>query len=221
MCAVLWLGCSTPAEQFADADKEVLGILKERQEQVLGGQNLADIKTPYSDRKLEDIPPSEIILNRFAGGTNTITMPQALEMAVKNSRDYQRERETLYLSALTLTGERHKFALKFSNANVDVERSRSTSGELSTSSDAAFTLSKALKAGGTFTASLANDLTLYFDGSTPKVPGLTFKLTQPLLKDSGQKMALENLTQSERNLVYSIRSFSRYQQTFLVDRISE
>ena len=221
MCVVLWIGCSTPAEQFADADKEVLGILKERQEQVLGGQQLSDIKTPYSERKLEDIPPSEIILNRFASGTNTITMPQALEMAVKNSRDYQRERESLYLSALTLTGERHKFALKFSNANVDLERSRSTSGELSTSSDAAFTLSKALKAGGTFTASLANDLTLYFDGSTPKVPGLTFKLTQPLLKDSGQKMALENLTQSERNLVYSIRSFSRYQQTFLVDRISE
>ncbi len=104
MCAVLWQGCSTPAEQFINADKEVLGILEKRQEQILGEQRLADIKTPYSDRKLGDIPPSEIILNRFASGTNTITMPQALEMAVKNSRDYQLQRETLYLSALTLTG---------------------------------------------------------------------------------------------------------------------
>jgi outer membrane protein TolC len=34
-------------------------------------------------------------------------------------------------------------------------------------------------------------------------------------------MALESLTQSERNLVYSIRSFSRYQEKFLVDRTSD
>ena len=221
MCAVLWQGCSTPAEQFADADKEVFGILDKRQEQILGEERLSDIKTPYSDRKLADIPPSEIILNRFAGGTNTITLPEALEMAVKNNRDYQLQRETLYLSALSLTGERHKFALKFSKASVDLDRSRSSTGAESTSSDAAFTLSKALKAGGSLTASLANDLTLYFDGSSPKVPGLTLALTKPLLRDSGQKMAQEILTQSERNLVYSIRTFSRYQRTFLVNRIAE
>ena len=218
MCAVLWQGCSTPAEQFINADKEVLGILEKRQEQILGEQRLADIKTPYSDRKLGDIPPSEIILNRFASGTNTITLPQALEMAVKNSRDYQLQRETLYLSALTLTGERHKFALKFSTANLDLEHDLDASD---TSSDAAFTLSKALKAGGSITASLANDLTLFFNGNNPKVPDLTIALTKPLLKGAGEKMALETLTQSERNLVYSIRTYSRYQKTFLVDRISE
>jgi len=218
ICAVLWQGCSTPAEQFINADKEVLGILEKRQEQILGEQRLADIKTPYSDRKLGDIPPSEIILNRFASGTNTITLPQALEMAVKNSRDYQLQRETLYLSALTLTGERHKFALKFSTANLDLEHDLDASD---TSSDAAFTLSKALKAGGSITASLANDLTLFFNGNNPKVPDLTIALTKPLLKGAGEKMALETLTQSERNLVYSIRTYSRYQKTFLVDRISE
>ena len=75
MCAFLWQGCSTPAEQFANADKEVLGILEKRQEQILGEQRLADIKTPYSDRKLADIPPSEIILNRITDGTNLITLP--------------------------------------------------------------------------------------------------------------------------------------------------
>lgn len=229
VCAFLWQGCSTPAEQFADADKEVFGILDKRQEQILGEERLSDIKTPYSDRKLGDIPPSEIILNRFAGGTNLITLPKALEMAVKNSRDYQLQRETLYLSALSLTGERHKFALKFSTSpranSVDLEHSRSDAiggGKVTdTTSDAAFTISKALKAGGSLTASLANDLTLYFDGSSPKVPSLTLALAQPLLKDAGQKMAQELLTQAERDLVYSIRSYSRYQKTFLVDRISE
>ena len=225
VCAFLWQGCSTPAEQFADADKEVFGILDKRQEQMFGEEKAFGIKTPYSDRKLEDIPPSEIILNRFTDGTNLITLPKALEMAVKNSRDYQLQRETLYLSALTLTGERHKFARKFSGADVDLERSRSDAiggGKVTdTESDATFTLSKALKAGGTLTASLANDLTMYFDGSGPQVPGLTLSLAPPLLRGSGQKMAQEILTQSERDLVYSIRTFSRYQQTFLVNRTSE
>jgi hypothetical protein len=221
VCAVLWLGCSTPAEHFADADKEALGIIGKRQKQLFGAEREFGIKTPYSDRTLEDIPPSEIILNRFADGTNIITLPKALEMAVKNSRDYQLQRETLYLSALSLTGERHKFALKFSNSDVDLERSRTTGNVNNTKSDAAFTLSKALKAGGTISASLVNDLTLYFDGSGPQVPGLTLALAQPLLRGSGQKMAQELLTQAERDLVYSIRTFSRYQQTFLVDRFTE
>ena len=117
VCTFLWQGCSTPAEQFADADKEVFGILDKRQEQILGEQRLSDIKTPYSDRKLADIPPSEIILNRFAGGTNTITLPEALEMAVKNSRDYQLQRETLYLSALDVSTERFRFAVQFYGGN--------------------------------------------------------------------------------------------------------
>ena len=34
-------------------------------------------------------------------------------------------------------------------------------------------------------------------------------------------MAQESLTQAERNLVYAIRTYSRYQETFLVDRTSD
>lgn len=218
---VLCLGCSSPDEYYNDADKEVYSILNTRQEQVLGEKDKFDINTPFSNRLPEAIPPSEIIKERFSEGTNTLTLASALEMAVKNSRDYQLQRETLYLSALSLTGERHKFALRFTGANIDLERDRSTGGVNSTSSDASFTLSKALDGGGKVTARLADNLKIYFDGSGPKVPGLTFTLTQPLLKGSGKDMALESLTQSERNLVYSIRSFSRYQEKFLVDRTSD
>ena len=217
----LWLGCSSPDEYYNDADKEVYTILNNRQNQVLGEKDEFDINTPFSNRLPEAIPPSEIIKERFSEGTNTLTLASALEMAVKNSRDYQLQRETLYLSALSLTGERHKFALRFTGANVDLELDRATGGDTSTSSDASFTLSKALDGGGKVTARLADNLKIYFDGSGPKVPGLTFTLTQPLLKGSGKDMALESLTQSERNLVYSIRSFSRYQEKFLVDRTSD
>jgi len=213
--------CKNATEYHDAADGEVYDILNLRHQQLFGAETAFAVETPYSKRAPGDIPSVEIILNRFSDGTNLLTLPKALEMAVNHSRDYQLQRETLYLSALSLTGERHKFALKPTKANLDLSRNRSSSNVNTTESDASLTLSKALKTGGTLTATLANDLTLYFNGGGPKIPDITLALTQPLLKDAGAKFAEELLTQSERNLVYSIRTFSRYQKTFLVDRIAE
>lgn len=224
MCAVFSLGfasCKNAAEHHDAADEEVYDILNLRHQQLFGAEKAFAVETPYSKRAPGDIPSVEIILNRFSDGTNLLTLPKALEMAVNHSRDYQLQRETLYLSALSLTGERHKFALKPTKANLDLSRNRSSSNVNTTESDATLTLSKALKTGGTLTATLANDLTLFFNGGGPKIPDITLALTQPLLKDAGAKFAEELLTQSERDLVYAIRTFSRYQKTFLVDRISE
>ena len=224
MCAVFALGfasCKNAAEHHDAADEEVYDILNLRHQQLFGAEKAFAVETPYSKRAPGDIPSVEIILNRFSDGTNLLTLPKALEMAVNHSRDYQLQRETLYLSALSLTGERHKFALKPTKANLDLSRNRSSSNINTTESDASLTLSKALKTGGTLTATLANDLTLFFNGGGPKIPDITLALTQPLLKDAGAKFAEELLTQSERDLVYAIRTFSRYQKTFLVDRISE
>ena len=215
------VGCKNATEHHAAADEEVYDILKLRHQQLFGAEQAFAVETPYSKRAPGDIPSVEIILNRFSDGTNLLTLPKALEMAVNHSRDYQLQRETLYLSALSLTGERHKFALKPTKANLDLSRNRSSSNVNTTESDATLTLSKALKTGGTLTATLANDLTLFFNGGGPKIPDITLALTQPLLKDAGAKFAEELLTQSERDLVYAIRTFSRYQKTFLVDRISE
>jgi outer membrane protein TolC len=227
MCAVFAIGfasCKNAAEHHDAADEEVYDILNLRHQQLFGAEKAFAVETPYSKRAPGDIPSVEIILNRFSDGTNLLTLPKALEMAVNHSRDYQLQRETLYLSALSLTGERHKFALKPTAKgplNLDLSRNRSSSNINTTESDATLTLSKALKTGGTLTATLANDLTLFFNGGGPKIPDITLALTQPLLKDAGAKFAEELLTQSERDLVYAIRTFSRYQKTFLVDRISE
>ncbi len=224
VCAVFamgFAGCKNAAEHHDAADEEVYDILNLRHQQLFGSETAFAVETPYSKRAPGDIPSVEIILDRFSDGTNLLTLPKALEMAVNHSRDYQLQRETLYLSALSLTGERHKFALKPTKANLDLSRNRSSSNINTTESDATLTLSKALKTGGTLTATLANDLTLFFNGGGPKIPDITLALTQPLLKDAGAKFAEELLTQSERDLVYAIRTFSRYQKTFLVDRISE
>jgi outer membrane protein TolC len=46
-------------------------------------------------------------------------------------------------------------------------------------------------------------------------------VTQPLLRGFGTEIVREPLTQAERDLIYQIRAFERFRQTFSVDVISE
>ena len=52
------------------------------------------------------------------------------------------------------------------------------------------------------------------------VSTISLSLTQPLLRGAGAKIAAENLTQAERNVIYEIRTFSYYQDTFAFDIVS-
>ena len=81
-------------------------------------------------------------------------------------------------------------------------------------------MQKLFQTGASVTATLANDLVLYFDGK-PKVPDLTLKLTQPLLRGAGAEIAAEVLTQAERDVVYAVRDYSHYQKTFAIETVGE
>ena len=213
------LGCK-PHKYRRAADKEVYEILGEHSEHTLGSRPEHSVDTVYSSRLPSDINGSEIILDRNKSGSDRVlTLSETLDLAVKANRSYQYNREKLYLQALSLTGTRHKFAFKFNNAEIDLGVERSSDGDSSTSSRADFTLGKLMRTGGTITASLANDLVLYFDGE-PKVPSVTLSLVQPLLRGAGADIATEVLTQAERDLVYEIRDFSHYQKEFTVEVVN-
>ena len=49
---------------------------------------------------------------------------------------------------------------------------------------------------------------------------LAVTLAQPLLKGGGFKVTLENLTQAERDLLYSLRDFSNFRREFIVEIVS-
>ena len=213
-----WLGCQTEGHR-ADADAEVLAILNERSRQIFGeevGKNL--VSTTVGERP-DTVSPARIIQERFADGGRTLTLPAALEMAERHNRSYQLQRETLYLQALSLTGTRHKFVWNPSST-VDLGIARQTDGGLRGDSDADVSVQKLFQTGASVTATLANDLVLYFDGK-PKVPDLTLKLTQPLLRGAGAEIAAEVLTQAERDVVYAVRDYSHYQKTFAIETVGE
>ena len=213
-----WLGCQTEGHR-ADADAEVLAILNERSRQILGEEAGTNLVSTTVGERPDTVSPARIIQERFADGGRTLTLPAALEMAERHNRSYQLQRETLYLQALSLTGTRHKFVWNPSST-VDLGIARQTDGGLRGDSDADVSVQKLFQTGASVTATLANDLVLYFDGK-PKVPDLTLKLTQPLLRGAGAEIAAEVLTQAERDVVYAVRDYSHYQKSFAIETVGE
>ncbi len=215
-------GCAAAKYRVA-ADKEVYQILSERHEHVFGQPHNYSIDTEYSKRKPTDVNGSELILDRARGSkVRLITLPEALEIAVKSNRSYQDNREELYKKALSLTETRHNFSFQFTSASADIGIKRNSDGtqDPTTSSANIGLTEKIWKTGGQITASLANDLVLYINGK-PKVPDLTLKLTQPLLRGAGADVAAEVLKLAERQVIYQVRDFSHYQKTFALNVVND
>jgi outer membrane protein TolC len=213
----LWLGCSPNAHKVA-ADKEVYGILSERQREALGTTNSFTINTRYSDRKPQEVLSPEIIHERLMASKRSLSLAEALQIALDNSRDYQFRKETVYLTALTLTAERYNFQ-PHPFASSKMTFTRESTGELKRQVHSEFGFDQLLKSGGQLGVSFFNDMLRYYTGD-PRATHTTLMAAdfmQPLLRGAGTAIATENLTQAERNVIYELRSFAHYQRTFAVD----
>ena len=83
---VLMSGC-TSSHYRRSADKEVYGIIRQIDNQVFGRTNAFTIDTPFSGRDPKTIPPDEIIEGRTATNRLMLNLGEALDFAVRNSRE--------------------------------------------------------------------------------------------------------------------------------------
>src|SRR5579859_1364071 len=209
--AVLAGGCSATHYRNS-ADKEVYQIIQDVDKRVFGATNIFTIDTLYSRRKPKEIRPAEIIDDRSKTNRRVLNLDQALDLAVEYSREYQTEKEQLYLTALSLTGARYEFGPQFfatSTAQIDGSPSSADVGSVHSQ----IGVGQLLKTGGRLGVALGNDLVRYFTGKPDLIARdsaintLSIDLTQPLLRGFGINNPLvEQLTQSERNVVYAVRS---------------
>lgn len=151
-----------------------------------------------------------------------LTLAQALDVAAENSRDFQRQKEGLYLAALSLTGTLNDFRLRFggggsatSDGTSDITNDVTLSEDLSASASSVVGTSVVVNFVETFMRSVINGG--QFDGSSI----LNLTLTQPLLRGAGRHIAREPLTQSERNVIYAIRDFERFRSQFAIDLVAD
>lgn len=219
-----WLGAGCTAKHYRRAaDKEVYTILQEAEQKVFGRTNVISIETAWSDRDPQEISPEELIQDRSQGGERFLSIEEALSLGVYNSRRFQAEKERLYLTALTLSGERYNFGPQFfatTTANYD----RSSDGERFGTVNSRIGVNQLLKSGGQVGATIANDLLRYYTGDPRRsaVSILSVNLFQPLLRGFGKNNpAVESLTQAERNLVYAVRDFSFFQDAFAVEIVND
>ena len=219
---MILVGCTTK-QYRRSADKESYRIVQQVEKQLFGHTNAFNIDTPYSVRKPQDIPARELIEDRLQTNRRVLTIHDALDLAVHQSRTYQTAKESLYLTALSLTGQRYAFSPQFL-AEGTAGYLRGSDGEQSFATKGIVGVSQLLKSGGQLSARLANDLLRYYTGDPRQsvISLLSVNLSQPLLRGFGRNNpAVENLTQAERNVVYAVRNFSFFQDRFALEVVND
>jgi hypothetical protein len=149
-----------------------------------------------------------------------LNLENIVELGFMNSRDFQTLREELYLTALAVTAERFAFiAQPFVTEQLIRQRAGSQTGTKPFSgwiSNTTAGFTKAFSTGALLLFNFANQ-TVYNlgkSGGTTSVSTINLDIVQPFLAGGGRAVALEPLTQAERDLVYAIRQFYRFRQEY-------
>ena len=155
-----------------------------------------------------------------------LSLADVLGIAIANSRSYQDRKETLFIQALGLTEVQKEFNHDFSG-NLSAETAYvgnptndtvETFGDTGLSGDLTIGVKRVLVTGASVSLDFSQSITKYF--TSPDVGSennsLTFNIVQPLLKGFGPLVSKERLRQAERDMIYAVRDFNRYQQDFLI-----
>lgn len=152
-----------------------------------------------------------------------LNLANLLELATINSRDYQARKEVLFRTALTLTRQRYRYELNptpFGNgtsANYSHLRQNGvTQNQLAVPSGVG--VQRTLASGGEFLARFANSVVLTFNGPS----GFAADVGSEMIFDFQQTVfqrdvRFENLTQSERDVIYAARDYIRFRKQLFRD----
>lgn len=212
---VIFSGCSR--EYYKEnADKEVYKIMEEKWQDNFGGMD---------NYKVSDTTPNEVEILKEVPASGVLNLQKVVEIATKYNRDYQSQKESLYLSILSLTLTRYRYALQWFGT-VDgtyIDDKGSGQEDMSVDAQGGADQQSLLLDGILFNAGIAIDWSRFLTGDPRNALAsvLTGDIAIPLLGSGAGKVARENLTQAERNALYRIRTFNRYRKTFVVSIIND
>ncbi len=214
LCVLLFVSSCSPHEYKDDADKEAYAIIEQKWDARHGTQ---------ANMKIDDVQrdPNDLLFDPNYVPTGPLKLADAVAIATARNRDYQKQKESLYIRALDLTLSRHQFARKWFGT-IDARYNRGENDETITAGGQ-FGFSQFLDDGTQISTSIATDWMRYLTGDPRESLGsvLSASISKPLLRGAGKDIVQENLTQAERNVLYQIRSFSQYRKDFVVTIVSE
>ena len=233
------LAACTAGSYKRSADEESYQAIAEKADLVPGVSNQVVI----DEEKLVDLSRLTINSDSFDFLDNEadseidasiVSLNDALDLAFQHSKDYQTQKERLYLEALALTFDRYRYVPVFSatgagdyqwdtqdkfvqdmQALTGIENINTSESTFSNTSLGARYL---LKSGGAVALNLTNNFTRFLTGDTSEFStgALIGSFTQPLLRDFGSDIETEALLQAERDLLYRLRDFTRFRKNFAV-----
>jgi outer membrane protein TolC len=154
-----------------------------------------------------------------AGKPVKLSLTQALQVAAMNSSDFQTQKENVFQKALDLNLQRHQYGFSLGGGGTYQYKANNTGGQTSSSDTAnpSLSLTKTLTYGAKIITSVGFDIVnLLTAGLTSKTFVGDASVSIPLLRGAGSYIASEQLTQAERDLVYSLQSFENYKNSFAV-----
>ncbi len=213
--ALLTTSCIHPRRQATDREAYAIQAEKTRQVELFRRDELVD---PLSDPVERPQRQSPIDLPEI------LTLREAIRIATEYNRDYQIERETLFIQSLSLGLTRRDFLRPVFSGSVSYN---GTDGKSRSYGDVT-----SLSLGGTQLFSTGAELNVDSTASIVRSQGTdgrdqtsslssSISLTQPLLRGAGHEVAFETLTQAERELLYDARAFELFRQSFVVSVIRD
>ncbi|MHC4571771.1 MAG: TolC family protein [Planctomycetota bacterium] len=219
-------GACSPEYYKAEADEEVYSIIDSKWHPSFGQKAnyiVSDSNIPPS--------PNDIQIEKAVPPSRVLSLAEAVAIATAQSRQYQRAKETLYTSALELTDIRNDYEQQwfatidgaYLDNSVDDDEFLLTSGLLSDSeTDFKITQNYILANGIEIGTSLAIEWARFLTGDPRTTLGsvLSASIAIPLLGVGTGKQKWENLVQSERDVLYAIRTFNRFRKIFVVGTVN-
>jgi len=209
-------GCNIDLTKTAEeTDSRVYNIIDQTWDDDIGSKSNYHI----DDTAVEDANNIEVFVEIPPSGV--ITLPQAVALATAHNRTYAAEKETLYLTALDQTDVEHLYEpIPFIGGQGGVTKdSNGRRSEIMGESGFQQLLATGAEVGGDLSLGWVDIISGDYRSGFSTVA--TAVITQPLLRGAGRKIALENLTQAQRNTLYQIRDFNRYRKEFVTSVISQ
>ena len=154
-------------------------------------------------------------------GTTILDLKRSLMVAAANSREYQNQKEKIFISALNLDLEHDAFrghwgAQAQSEATTDLRAGEDFRG---VGQSADLNYKQKTRSGLSFSSAIGVDLVKLLSFDKTSSLGLVgdLSVSMPLLRGSSSFVLSEPLRQAERDLIYAIYNFERYKKTFAVN----
>ncbi len=197
---------------------------------IAGGQNrFVEDKRDFSIeyRRLQADRAGKLALNGKAlpldaKESTKVTLEDVLEIAFRNSREYQTRKEQLFSQALTVANGRRGWESPLSAGEISGFSGVNKVGDRTTfptEGDLTLGLTQQLAHGGVVTMGLALATVTDFLGSDSTTAGslLSAGISQPLLRGAAAGLAYESQYRLERDFAIALYDFARFEQGFAAD----